>query len=164
MATRARKLRPVVKPKPAGKRRPGAHRNPPRPAPGHLDSGHAARLRRLSQETDVTDADVGFVRDSQSRDELTERLGEEAVSSMTSGESKLADDLDEPAEEERGGPFVETRAGDEFADGVDASNTADATREPFPKTSSARWNPAPERLDTEILRIIGTGFWNRRWR
>ena len=97
MTTRARKLRPAVKSKHAGKRRPGEHRNPPRPAAGHLDPGHAARLRRLSQETDVTDADVGFVRDSHSRDELTERLGEEAVSSMTSGESKLVDDLDEPS-------------------------------------------------------------------
>ena len=86
----------------------------------------------------MTDADVGFLKGAHSRDDLTERLGEEAVSSMTSGESQLADDWDKPLEEEQGGPFVETRGGDEFASGTDASNTDDATREPFPKTSNSR--------------------------
>jgi hypothetical protein len=86
----------------------------------------------------VTDADVGFFKGAHSRDELTERLGEEAVSSMTSGESQLADDWDKPLEEEEGGPFVETEGRDEFASGTDASNIAGATREPFPKTSNSR--------------------------
>jgi hypothetical protein len=86
----------------------------------------------------VTDADVGFVKGSHSRDDLTERLGEEAVSSMTSGESQLADDWDKPLEEEDGGPFVETRDRDEFASGTDGSNIVGATREPFPKTSNSR--------------------------
>ena len=36
--------------------------------------------------------------------------------------------------EEIGGPFVETTAGQEFADEPDASNPPGATREPFPKT------------------------------
>ena len=86
----------------------------------------------------MTDADVGFVKYAHSHDDLTERLGEEAVSSMTSGESRLADDWDKPVEEEEGGPFVETLARDEFAAGTDASNIAGATREPFPKTSNRR--------------------------
>jgi hypothetical protein len=73
-----------------------------------------------------------------SRDDLTEWLGEEAVSAMTSGESQLANDWDKPLEEEKGGPFVETLGRDEFAAGTDASNIDVATREPFPTTSSAR--------------------------
>ena len=92
----------------------------------------------MSQENEVTDADVGFFKGTHSRDDLTERLGEEAVSSMTSGESQLADDWDKHVEEEDGGPFVETQGRDEFADGTDASNIAGATREPFPKTSNSR--------------------------
>jgi len=122
----------------SSKPRTGKGSGPRRPASGHLDPEHAARLRRISRETNGTDADVGFVAGPRSKDDLTERLGEEAVSSMTSGESQLADDWDRPVEEEDGGPFVETSASDEFAAGTDDSNTADATREPFPKTSSAR--------------------------
>ncbi len=76
------------------------------------------------------------IRGARSRDELTERLGEEAVSAMTSGESNLANDWDETMEEESGGPFVETSANEEFADGTDESNIAEATREAFPTTST----------------------------
>ena len=54
---------------------------------------------------------------------------------MTTGEDTLPDSLDESAEEEAGGPFVETPASEEFAEGTDESNIAEATREPFPKTS-----------------------------
>ena len=138
MTTRAKKLRPSVKGKPAGKARVVARKGLLPPAAGHLEPGHAARLHRRSQESHVTDADVGFVKYAHSHDDLTERLGEEAVSSMTSGESQLADDWDRPVEEEDGGPFVETLARDEFAAGTDASNIAGATREPFPKTSNRR--------------------------
>lgn len=110
----------------------------PRPSAGHLDPGHAARLRRLSHETEVTDTDVAFVAEAHSSDDMTERLGEEAVSAMTKGGSQHADDWDTPVEEEDGGPFVETGGEEEFATGTDASNTADATREPFPTTSRSR--------------------------
>jgi len=85
----------------------------------------------------VTDNDVAFVKHCHSHDDLTERLGEEAVSAMTSGESHLADDWDKALEEESGGPFVETGGRDEFAEGTDASNIGEATREPFPMTSSS---------------------------
>jgi hypothetical protein len=57
---------------------------------------------------------------------------------MTSGGSHLADDLDRPVEEEQGGPFVETSGSEEFARGAGASDVEGATREPFPKSSSAR--------------------------
>ena len=39
--------------------------------------------------------------------------------------------------EEEGGPFVRTRASQEFAYDFDESNIAEATREPLPKTSLA---------------------------
>jgi hypothetical protein len=86
----------------------------------------------------MRDTNTAFIVEPHSRDDFTERLGEEAVSAMTKGGSQHADDWDRPVEEEDGGPFVETSGGDEFAPGTDASNVADATREPFPKTSSAR--------------------------
>ena len=35
--------------------------------------------------------------------------------------------------EDRGGPFVVTTGGEEFADDVDESNPEGATREPFPR-------------------------------
>jgi len=55
------------------------------------------------------------------------------VSAMTSGEDQDEAQLDAEVEGERGGPFVETKAGEEYADDIDESNPADATREPFPK-------------------------------
>jgi hypothetical protein len=51
---------------------------------------------------------------------------------VTSGENGGEAANDEESSEERGGPFVETRARVEFGYGVDASNPAGATREPFP--------------------------------
>jgi hypothetical protein len=105
---------------------------------GHLDPAHAARLLRLSRETDQHDANVGFVAGPRSKDAMAEQFGEETVSAMTSGEGKAADDWNEHVEEEDGGPFIATSGDEEFATGTDESNTADATREPFPKTSSSR--------------------------
>jgi hypothetical protein len=62
------------------------------------------------------------------------RKGEEAVGTMTSGEDQSERLSGGEVEEERGGPFVKTRGGDEFARGTDRSNPRDATREPFPRT------------------------------
>ncbi len=53
---------------------------------------------------------------------------------MTSGENDSGDNRDQFVDEEIGGPFVESPAKREYADGNDASNPDDATREPFPKT------------------------------
>jgi hypothetical protein len=65
-------------------------------------------------------------------DEFAEELGEAAVSAMTSGEDALTGELDAQVDEERGGPFIETSGKVEFAGGTDASNIAEATREPIP--------------------------------
>jgi hypothetical protein len=102
---------------------------------GHVDPAHAARLLELSRENQAVDEDRGFVKGHRSHEAIAEEFGEGAVSNMTSGEDTLPDSLDENSEEESGGPFVETSASEEFAEGTDESNIAEATREPFPKTS-----------------------------
>jgi|GEM_PF-1591295 len=65
-------------------------------------------------------------------DDLAEELGEEYVKGVTSGESSMAETLDEVLPEESGGPFIETSPNTEFAGGTDESNPIDAEQEPFP--------------------------------
>ena len=101
---------------------------------GHLDPAHAAHLLEISSVGKETSTDKAFVGGTKSHDQLAEELAESAVAAMTSGEDQLTDDLAAEVTEERGGPFVPSAAGAEFADGTDDSNTADATREPFPTT------------------------------
>jgi hypothetical protein len=105
-----------------------------RDASGHLDPQYAADLLAESgRHRDGAD-DVAFLDGLRSQDDLAEGLGEETVEAMTTGEYQGEDVLDQIVEEERGGPFVESTAGIEFAEGIDPSNPPDATREPFPKT------------------------------
>jgi hypothetical protein len=78
--------------------------------------------------------DAAFIDRPHSKDDLAEELGEQAVETMTSGEDEGEDLADQDVPEERGGPFVVTTAGTEFAEGVDASNPRGAKREPFPTT------------------------------
>jgi len=99
-----------------------------------MDPGHAKRLLDLAREGKAKDSDEAFVKGSHTSDDLAEELAESAVVSMTSGEDQLTTDLNAEIAEERGGPFVKTNGAAEFAEGTDESNTADATREPFPTT------------------------------
>jgi hypothetical protein len=99
---------------------------------GHLDPVHAEHLLAMSREARPNDDDSAFVDASSTDDDLAEGLAEAAVASMTSGEEELMDRLGAEVDEETGGPFTETSANVEFAGGTDESNTADATREPFP--------------------------------
>jgi len=101
---------------------------------GHMDPAHAKRLLELAREGKDADPDVAFLKKSHSTDDLAEELGEAAVGSMNSGEGQLTTDLDAEVAEERGGPFVKTTGGTEFAEGTDESNIPEATREPFPTT------------------------------
>lgn len=101
---------------------------------GHLDPARKQRLLELARAGKDTDDNEAFLKKARSRDDLAEELGESAVVSMTSGEESLRDDLDAEVAEERGGPFVKTTAGTEFAEGTDESNIPEATREPFPTT------------------------------
>jgi hypothetical protein len=102
---------------------------------GHVDPAHAKRLLALSRQSREAPEARTFVSGPRSREAIAEELGEGAVTNMTSGEDSLSDARDENVEEENGGPFIETAAAEEFADGTDESNIDEATREPFPKTA-----------------------------
>lgn len=101
---------------------------------GHMDPAHAERLLDMARSSRDGGPDVAFFAGPQSGDDWAEELGEAAVEAMTMGEDQLATELEEIVPEELGGPFVQTSASTEFADGTDESNVADATREPFPTT------------------------------
>jgi hypothetical protein len=99
---------------------------------GHLDPQYAADLRRRIGRPDPEG--VGFLAQSRSSDDLAEALGEQFVEGATTGESASEEQLDQEVPEERGGPFVRSNAGTEFAEGTDRSNPKGAKREPFPTT------------------------------
>jgi hypothetical protein len=146
----AKKKRAVVAaPKKASapaKKAPGRKASKPKAAPaarakplmrredraGHLDPRYAAELRsRVDREPTEP---RGFISRARSKDDLVEELGEEFVGTATSGEYEGQDAQNLYVTEERGGPFVETTANQEFARGTDASNPKGSTREPFPRT------------------------------
>lgn len=79
-------------------------------------------------------------------DDIAESLAEEFVTAATSGQDPTEDQLDELTEEEFGGPFIVTSAGDELAGTVDSMNPEDATREPLPRVMSAMVQPSLEEL------------------
>jgi hypothetical protein len=101
--------------------------------PGHFDPRYEADL--LGQSTKRETGPRAFIESPRSvRDDLAEELGEEVIASATSGEDDVEETLDAVVPEEQGGPFVETNADQEFAQGTDASNPRGAKREPFPTT------------------------------
>ncbi len=108
---------------------PGLRR---RDGSGHMDPKYAADLRRQSGPPES--AGVGFLDQSRSSDDLAESLGEQFVEAATTGEDAAEKALDQEVPEERGGPFVRSNAGIEFAEGTDKSNPRGAKREPFPTT------------------------------
>jgi hypothetical protein len=132
----APKTRKSATPQRARSQRPrasvnGVHR---RDRAGHLDPRYAADLHAKSREGQETSTEDAFIRKARAHDDLAEEMGEGAVETMTTGEDEGSDDHEQVVTEELGGPFVESSANNEFADGSDESNPADATREPFPKT------------------------------
>ncbi len=97
-----------------------------------MDPRYVAKLREQSGPTER--GPRAFIDSPRSpQDDLAEELGEEAVERATSGEDEEGA-LEEVVPEEQGGPFVETNAAQEFAQGIDASNPKGAKREPFPRT------------------------------
>jgi hypothetical protein len=95
-----------------------------------------ARSRRDDHaDAFLPDPDGGPARTS---DDLAEELAEEFLKSATSGEYVGEDELDQEVPEESGGPFVIHPARYEFAQDVDASNPADASREALPSPMRAR--------------------------
>jgi hypothetical protein len=102
---------------------------------GHLDPQYAATLRDKSREGRVRDADEAFIgRSGHTSDNLAEAMGETWVETATSGEDENEDVFNQNVPEDEGGPFVTTTAGQEFAEGTDASNPKRSKREAFPKT------------------------------
>ena len=90
-------------------------------------------------------------------DDLSERLAEEFVEAATSGEEPDDEKFDETVPEEIGGPFVETSAAEEMADGTDEANPPDATREPLPRAVAADSTPG-----RDIEELNDPGRRNRR--
>lgn len=106
-----------------------------RDATGHLDADYERRV--LEAARSQRDDGAAFVSGFRTADSLAEELGEAFLESATSGEESEPERRDRILPEESGGPFVSTRASQEFAYDVDESNIAEATREPLPKTSIA---------------------------
>ncbi len=106
-----------------------------RDATGHVDAEYQ---RRVSEGVrSQRDDGAAFVNGFRTGDPLAEELGEAFLESATSGEESEPERRERIVPEESGGPFVSTRASQEFAYDVDESNIAEATREPLPKTSIA---------------------------
>jgi hypothetical protein len=105
-----------------------------RDATGHWDAEYERRVRASSPPHDDG---LAFLSGFRTVDPLAEELGEAFLESATSGEDSEPERRERIFTEEEGGPFVRTRASQEFAYDFDESNIAEATREPLPKTSTA---------------------------
>lgn len=79
------------------------------------------------------DTENAFLRGERVHDALAEELAIELMEKITGGGDGV-ELRDRFFDEEIGGPFVHTTAGEEFADDVDDSNPRYARREPFPRT------------------------------
>jgi hypothetical protein len=95
----------------------------------------AIKVQRHHQRSDdgnafIPDPEGGPARTS---DDLAETLAEGFLQGATQDEDGEDAALDGLVPEEIGGPFVETSASAEFADGTDGSNPADAKREAMPR-------------------------------
>src|SRR6476619_5433677 len=88
----------------------------------------------LHQRSDDGNAFMPDPEDGPARigDDLAENLAEDYVQAATQG-MEVEEDHDQIVPEEIGGPFVETTAAEEFAQGVDEANPEDASREPLPR-------------------------------
>jgi hypothetical protein len=106
-----------------------------RDATGHLDAAYERKLRASSQSS--RDDGQAFLTGFRTAEPLAEELGQAFLESATSGEESEAERRERILPEDDGGPFVRTRASQEFAYDFDESNIAEATREPLPKTSLA---------------------------
>lgn len=125
---------PKLSAKQAAKKKAAKNVTTRRDRPGHIASKYGRELLAKSGGPDRDSADKGFLKRARSNDDLAERLGEEVIEEATSGENEGEDILDQEVPEERGGPFVVTRASQEFGYEPDASNPKRSRREPFPRT------------------------------
>lgn len=84
-----------------------------------------------------SDDGEAFLRDphggpAHTKEQLGETLAEEFLQSATSAQEVSEDVRDAVVPEELGGPFVQHATKEEFADGVDDANPAEAQRAAFP--------------------------------
>jgi len=140
MPARTPPARTTAAAKPSPRQKPS--RKPPvkrRDGVGRIDPQYARELLAKARETqsDADDPDNAhaFLKNARTTEPLAEELGESFVETVTSGED--GERRDRFTDEEVGGPFVVTEAGEEFAAGTDESNIAEALREPLPRTSKA---------------------------
>ena len=87
------------------------------------------------RRTDTADAFMPDPEDGPAiiRDDLAEVLAEDYLRSATSGDDVDDEVMAQVVPEEFGGPFVESTAEEEFAEGTDESNPIDAVPEPLPR-------------------------------
>jgi len=107
-----------------------------RDATGHLDPEYQRKLLEGSRAQRAEDGHSRAFLDGE-KEELSEELGEAFLQAATSGEDAELERRESVIPEESGGPFVPSTGGQEFADGTDESNIAEATREALPRTSKA---------------------------
>ena len=108
-------------------------------SPGSTERPEVDHLRR----EDHADAFIADPEDGPAitDDDLAQTLAQEYLRSATSGEDMSDEVFDQIVPEEIGGPFIETRASEEFAAGTDASNPEDAAPEPLPRAVSGLVRP-----------------------
>lgn len=106
------------------------------PEGGELAKNKArAEVFAKAQEEMTRPSQEAFVNeDGTSPDEFATEMGQDFLIAAETGREVIQELSDEVHEEDEGGPFVETAAGAEVAEGFDASNPPGSTREPFPKT------------------------------
>lgn len=112
---------------------PGRRRHPPPPGRHGREDDANAFLPDPS--------DGGPMRAS---DSLAEELGEDFVASITSGDHAAEETRSADYAEEFGGPFIASRAEDEFADDIDESNPIDAEPESLPAPMRGMRSPKEE--------------------
>ena len=99
----------------------------------------------LHRRSDDADAFMPDPEDGPARipDDLAENLAEDYLQAATQG-MEVEEDHDQVVPEEIGGPFIETTAAEEFAQGIDEANPEDASREPLPRPVAGLVMSAPE--------------------
>lgn len=131
--------------------------------PGHLDPSHAERLLELARAGRPAEDDEAFLRASAEEDDLASELGESTIANMTGGDAALIKQFEAEVDEDHGGPFVETSAGEELADeeagGDPYDGPGEPTPRPIPKPDEPDWPDEPDDLDEEETRPITVRSW-----
>jgi hypothetical protein len=131
----------------------GKHPVVRRDATGHLNPKYAADLRKrsLASAGSAGRDYAPFVVRPRAVDPLASALGEDFVSAATTGDEVRLADLNDRIPEDDGGPFVITKARQEFGRKRDGSNPPGATREPFPRAFANDETEEPDEGDGDAV-------------